>query len=273
MYHSEEAPVTAVIKSIRVVRFAGLVQETLNGEVEREQEREKNPESDDQELSAPCTEPGDLALKLNEDSRRIRADGYVASRVLILGQSYSSFLGSRRSPPEWHASWKNCYSLEDLPELRRIDAEYSARISDLCSSEVDRVRPIKSPSTVGQRYTDEEDNLFPDAATNNQAPNKDNDPIRFLGSNYCMGLAPSTTKIGDIIVRFWSCDVALVMRRDTCRYRLVGRGHVKDTRRAGPADDYALLLIISNEHENCSIDGISVDMDLHTLQKITASSR
>jgi hypothetical protein len=89
---------------------------------------------------------------------------------------------------------------------------------------------------------EEEDQRSPDAAANEQEVKDQtpDGPIKFLGTNCYMGLAPSTTKEGDIIARFWACNAALVMRRDRSGYRLRGRAHVADSGREGREYNYAL---------------------------------
>ncbi|KAF8857274.1 hypothetical protein BDZ45DRAFT_803552 [Acephala macrosclerotiorum] len=242
MYYSGESLEANDANRTRVVRFAGLVQAALDGEVEKEREME-----------CEC-----LELRRAGDAPCIAAVGYVASRILMLGQSYSSFLASRRLIPEWRAGWKSFYSPGDFRELRKIDAASSATQADLCSSEVNRIRPIDSPSTVGRREMEEEYQVVPGAASQDQTLDtaQDPSPLRFLGTNYYMGLTPPTTKVGDIVVRFWGCDAALIMRQDASGYRLVGRAHVANTH---------------NNRDSSSADSISVEMDLPTLQKISAS--
>jgi len=95
-------------------------------------------------------------------------------------------------------------------------------------------------------------------------------PRRFLGSNRTMGLVPPQAKEGDIICRFWGCNVAAVLRwcQNERLFHIVGRAHVA-TEWQETEDKPFVVKVFSNGHfEGGGV--IDVSMDIETLQELTA---
>jgi hypothetical protein len=114
-------------------------------------------------------------------------------------------------------------------------------------------------------------------------------PKIFLGTGHLIGLVPPAARVGDVIVQFWNCDAAIVMRPEhmppdeTTRFSassfsIVGRADVVDLRdgiSTPGTDTWAEDRICGSSSDN--FDGseasqaVYVDLDFDTLQAITAS--
>ncbi|KAI0518121.1 hypothetical protein F5B22DRAFT_601770 [Xylaria bambusicola] len=103
-----------------------------------------------------------------------------------------------------------------------------------------------------------------------------------------MGLIPSAAEPGDIIVRFWNCDAAVVMRplktiptdpKTPVSWSLIGRAHVAEAynRRSTPGYDVRAEQCLRGKAESGLSEelpghfgAVYVNFDLPTLQKVTA---
>jgi hypothetical protein len=93
-------------------------------------------------------------------------------------------------------------------------------------------------------------------------------PRRFLGSNRTMGLVPREAQEGDLICRFWGCDVAAVLRWVGYKnlFHIVGRAHVATGWQE--AESQSFTINIRDELEGGGVMDIS--LDIKTLQELTA---
>ncbi|KAK5636067.1 hypothetical protein RRF57_011779 [Xylaria bambusicola] len=273
-----------------VVRFAGIVQNTLHDEVERE-------------LTTVTTS----ALDFERDSvlgpklfghHLVPVRGYVAGKVLDLGPSYADFVASFRHQATWKTKWRKHYRREfDLAQLREMEETYTAKILNYSDADIARVAPVRDEFFVAFRSPDNGplDDLtaagthvdgiqiirsMPSTISTESVPQAAPDVrvSRFLGTDYCMGLAPPGTAVGDWVIRFWDCDAAIIVRPDepsniNSPCALVGRADVAEVRdRKGPlgdtVGDKALTRHAYGDDEDTRMDMV---MTWYTLQRITAS--
>jgi hypothetical protein len=234
----------------------------------------------------------------------IRAIGYVSGEILRLGPEYSSLVGSFRAQQEWVNCWGSYYHKPfDLETLRRMDEQYAAKIMSYEDKDLARIQEIRSPNTVAWRiaaggrpetsntsYVAEFDKMWENMHGSEQ--NRTEAPRICLGTGYLIAVVPSVAKVGDIVVRFWNCDAAVLMRPIIPQalssfspygwdssFMLVGRADVAEhiNRKAAqsfdiPAENGLLGYITPGfDQATHSAGAVYVDMDLHTLQTITAS--
>lgn len=179
-----------------------------------------------------------------------------------------------------------------------------AKIMDYENNDLARIREIRSPSTLawsvagGRRPEDSDPNyLF---QFDKMWDNMDNDESRSNGTRICLGtdhlmaVVPAAVKVGDVVVRFWNCDAAILMRpvnpqegetgsRDNMNtsFMLVGRADVAELadRKATPGHDVRAEAVFSGSFsstpglEKCgrASEAVYVDLDFRTLQIITTS--
>jgi len=193
----------------------------------------------------------------------------------------------------------------DLEMLRRIDEQYMAKIMDHEDKDLARIREIRSPSTVawrvaGGRRPEDSDPSHPvqfdkmwDNMDNNEGSHS-NGPRMCLGTDCLMTVVPAAVKVGDVVVRFWNCDAAILMRPVNPQegaisamdimntpFILVGRADVAElaNRKATPGHDVraeqvflgSFSSIPGLEKDSRASGAVYVDLDLRTLQIITAS--
>lgn len=88
-------------------------------------------------------------------------------------------------------------------------------------------------------------------------------------------MVPPGAELGDVIIRFWHCSAAIIMRplpnnsSDTTRssFRIIGRVDVSEDMRPGELDGYYRGKM---ENELSSSARVYVDLDFGTLQSISA---
>jgi hypothetical protein len=260
----------------RLVRFAGVVQTAFEGRVDKEVQMLRLEESN---------EWGKMKL---------RAKGYIAGTILHLGPAYSDYISSYREQQLWLGSWDKHYAGEDttnLRNLREMEETYSAKIIDYTETDIARICTISGTDTIAWSALEDP----PRNPNGDPIPTatRDNDPVRFLGTNCCLGLAPPEARCGDHIIRFWNCDAAIVMRPETHftkngpreYYELVGRIDIAEPyeRRIygvgeSQADNRAkdLMRIPANWKQGTVPAGaktraVYVDMEFETLQQISAA--
>jgi len=273
-------------RKVRLVRFAGVVQHALDGNI-------------------PTVAP--LLRTCLDDRGSVVAKGYIAGRIASLGPTYTEFIGSFRSRQRWVGSWEAQYGRdEDLAKLREMEEKYEVKIIGYSKAELDLIVPIDSPETVAWSPLHIDGAATPAGVTFARRGGPDDNPAseprRFLGDDLCMGLAPSTAQEGDLVVRFWNCDAAIVVR-ETCPadqeeggletdalFRLVGRAdiaenykrdngldnhakdkmvvyqaHYKDPNYLWPGEVYSP----GNKIQAARTKAMYVSMDFATLQNIT----
>lgn len=180
-----------------------------------------------------------------------------------------------------------------------------AKIMDYEDKDLAKIREIRSPSTVawgvaGGRRPEDSDPSHPfqfdkmwDNMDNNDQSQSNGSRI-CLGTDYLMTVVPAAVKVGDVVVRFWNCDAAILMRpvnpqegatsaRDSMNtsFMLVGRADVAELadRKATPGHDVRAEEVFSDsfsstpglEKDSRASGAVYVDLDLRTLQIITAS--
>ncbi|KAJ2988412.1 hypothetical protein NUW58_g3991 [Xylaria curta] len=277
-----------------LIRFAGLVQNTLQDGVEREL-AQLAASSSASELGAQLRGPKLFGHHL------VPARGYLAGEILDLGPSYAAFIGSFRHQTAWRTKWRKHYRKEhELGQLREMEDRYAAKILNYSEADVARVASIQGDSFVAFRTVDNGplDDLTAARTTNKQKimqdvlktlstlPSKSltqnapgGEARRFLGTDRCMGVAPPGAAIGDWVIRFFDCDAAVVVRPNDASdpntpCMLVGRADVADILdRKGPHgyDKLGSLALQRGYSDDPDHKRFDLVMDWHTLQRITAS--
>ncbi|KAI8954527.1 hypothetical protein F4801DRAFT_532004 [Xylaria longipes] len=264
-------------RSISIIKTAGLVQIALDQKVEEEISRSN-------------------CVIIEQDPTRIRAVGYIAGTVVRLGPGYSSLVASSRAQQDWVSCWPDYYEKAgDMETLRRIGEGYTAKLLECEQSDVDRVRNIRNTQAIAWPVTWGRDVLqHPNFGHATQGkdiwadtPSRDREPRMCLGTGYVMGLVPPATKPGDIVVRFWGCDAAIVVRptktlltdKETpSLFSLVGRANIADVydRTATPGRDLRAEQCMLSTAAPGFPEGLPdyfgavyVNLDLQTLQMIT----
>jgi len=252
---------------------------------------------------------------------------YFAGEIRYLGPDYNSYFGGFQAVQEWVNCWEHYYEPRGLEGLREMDERYRNKIRDYDTEDLARIIDLQSQSMMAwsahalrrpdarrwlkayhkttrdksparqvfswafswrKRGPKELEEQHP--TERGETPNQEPNPIRFLGTNHCMGMVSSAAREGDIIVRFWGCDAALVLRKlrgyrqvalldnqpnfRTTTFMLVGRADVAD-----PVDQPATSASEMLPGMGCSwienstgfSDELYLDMDLLTLQKATSS--
>ncbi|KAK3935097.1 heterokaryon incompatibility protein-domain-containing protein [Diplogelasinospora grovesii] len=264
-------------RRISIVRTAGIVQDALGQKVDEE-----------------SAGSGHTAVSRNPPL--IRAVGYIAGEILALGPDCISLVASSRAQQDWISCWVDHYQkAEDLETLRRIDEEYAAKILDWEKTDVDRIRDIRDPHVTAWHVGDshqprtsdsshaaEYEMIWADMGVDKQ------EPRICLGTGYVIALVPPAARLGDVIVRFWNCDAAIVMRpiktsmpdaaATTTSFMLVGRADVAEVcdRKTTPGRDPHAERCMSGAAAPGFGDGsqhsgaVHVGLNFKTLQIITA---
>lgn len=253
---------------VHTVRFAGVVQNSLQGKVQEDAQK----------------------ADANAERLYVTAKGYIAGEILHIGPGYSKFISSYAEEQAWVSSWHEYYSSSDeLLSLRQMEDTYAAKIIDYSDHELAHIRGYARSRAVAWHAARSKHSPNENAEMNiMQKPGED--PIRFLGTDRCMGLAPPNAQPGDFIIRFWNCDAAIVVRQQNTQakdakrlYCLVGRADIAEPwdREVGPdvvARDYMAIHQGATDFvfHDCSSFSVATDkavyvrMDYETLQKITA---
>lgn len=195
-------------------------------------------------------------------------------------------------------SWDVHYNeTSHLGILRRKYETFTARIMSYEERDMARIRNIQSPSTVAWRIagTSAPKSLAPGCATDFEiVPDVQGncEPVQSIGPRICLGtacligLVPPAARPGDIIVQFWNCSAAIIMRPIDPRatdgpassFVLVGRADVAEAHdpKGTPEHDTHVTQQPSAGFgpmfEDPEASGlVHVDLDLRTLQIITAS--
>lgn len=224
----------------------------------------------------------------------VKAVGYIAGDIVHIGQDYNSLVGSYSAYQNWTSSWANHYLEEGhLERLRAINEGYLEKIINYEEAYVAQFRSIEnryvSARRVAERRTGfnslrtenvvESDGSQADIAAENSMPRI------FLGTGYLMGLVPSNARLGDVIIRFWNCNAAVVMRpvdttTITTEFTLVGRVDIAESswNKDNPWDfakTTSKALRQSNPLQGSTTDSqlpgmVQVDLNMKTLQMITS---
>jgi hypothetical protein len=222
----------------------------------------------------------------------IAAMGYIAGYIVHLGPDYKSLVGSSSAVLDWNDCWVDHYPTEaDLQRLRTVNEDYTARMLDYTQAELARIRNIynchvSAQLLIGPGVTSNIPRPHPIKVCENLQASMggENQALRIcLGTGYTLGLVPSAAKVGDVIVKFWQCSVAIVLRpfdlaTAKTRFMLVGRADIAtafDNPSGATANSEPGLRLwtsnklpgsITSQHSGA----LHVHLDLQTLQKITA---
>ena len=207
------------------------------------------------------------------------------SEIVQLGPFYSSLVASFRAQQEWLSCWETHYHASgDLELLREKDERYISKILAFSDEDLSRIQEIRSPETVAWHVAEggRPDTSDPSHAVEygkiwdtNQRQGTPNSPRICLGTDYLIATVPPSAKPGDVIVRFWNCSAAIVMRPirtniiDTAdsSFMLIGRADVAD-------DVSRMATQESDSHASDWVETgarVYVDLDFRTLQIITAA--
>ena len=114
--------------------------------------------------------------------------------------------------------------------LRKGDEAYSRAILEWDEKHLKTIRAVHTNTSYGYRIRGDED--FVDFQEAHSKPDV-SEPRRFLATGVLLGFAPPEAKVGDLVCRFWECDVAVIVRRigddDTDRWMIVGKADISTT--------------------------------------------
>ncbi|KAI4150839.1 MAG: hypothetical protein LQ340_003869 [Diploschistes diacapsis] len=277
-------------RRLSIVRASGIVQEAFGSAIEKELVKTEFPKA--RSTPTPPTDrlAGDYAdeHKRPQDNTIIRAIGFVTGEIVHLGPHYSALAAELRAQQDWIASWDDHYGkATDIGMLRKINEDYTARILDYEEDYLGMVREIRSCKTavwpVTEDTTSEAVDLEREQDTRgDNAAEQPQGPRICLGTNQVIALLPSAARVGDVIVQFWHCDAAMVMRSvprpassssigapdgPTPAFKLVGRANVADNSVGKDSPEHDP----DNDEGSGALKAVHVDLDLPTLQTITAS--
>ena len=213
-----ESPLAFIDRPLMLMRFSRLVQRTLGGLVEEE---------------AEITEPSKWPKYLHE------ARGALAGVILHLGPTYTETVSSLRANRTWKKAYEACYQ-DGIDRVREEDEAYSKAILEWDEKHLKTIRAVYTNTSYGYRVRCDDD-LVNNFQETHSKPDV-SEPRRFLATGVLLGFAPPEARVGDLICRFWDCDVAVVVRRigdeDTDRWMIVGKADISTTvRRPEDYDD------------------------------------
>lgn len=280
---------------ISIVRTAGLAQQALSHD---------NSEQFTAHLSVSLvchSTYGRLQLMRKQLKPVVRAMGYLSSEIVNIGPDYESLVGSFKDQQNWTDSWEKYYHTpRELTILRIMDEDYMDKIITYGQNDFNIIQDIRNPSVIAWRMSDrrphppkfehasEQDGITSDV------PTRATQPRICLGSDHTIALVPPSAEVSDVIVRFWNCDTAIIVRPiksnfpgepgvygydPPTSFTLVGRADVaaahdedssseRDTR----AEQRMLFVPDPSVYKFEASGGVYVDLDLHTLQLITAAT-
>jgi hypothetical protein len=272
-------------RQLNIVRVAGIIQNALSGKVEEEMTVIKELSVSDNTLQTVFLYHTDC-IQVEQERPAVTALGFIAGTLVQLGPEYLSLMSSSAAAQDWTSCWTDHYQTEaDLEILRFINEEYTARILEYEDVDLARVCNIWNrhvsawPVDQGRQDGQKPTSSHPGTARNDKleasGSNAIEGPRIFLGTGYVMGLASSAAAIGDVVVKFWNCNAAMLMRPTEPRssatsFMLIGRADVAElvsgTKSASLEPQSATGAQAGLAHP----DAVHVDLDLRTLQRITA---
>jgi hypothetical protein len=200
-----------------------------------------------------------------------------------LGPPYVSLVSSSSAAQDWTSCWIDHYRAEaDSEKLRWINEEYSARILDYHATDLSRIRNIYNPHVVA-RPIGQSGRVRKGPDIDHAKGYKDmqasmgidsEGPRICLGTGYVMGLVSSAATVGDVIVRFWNCNAAIVMRpveplSKNTTFMPVGRADIAEVV-DGTVGTFSKNRTVPGSEEGSGVrEAVHVSLDLRTLQKIT----
>lgn len=205
-------------RRITIVRTAGIIQRALGQKLDEELCSTEWPQRDPEVIGVV---------------------GYIAGEILRIGPGYGDLVGSHRAQQDWTSCWDEFYDSEQLSTLRQLDEEYMTRIFEYEEQDLGRIRNIPDPFAIGSRIlvdrrpeedkhgapingtarsnsdlshsiSSEQESFY--IASDEEGRHVDGNARISLETGYFIGLVPPAAKEGDIVVRFWNCSAAIVMR-------------------------------------------------------------
>ncbi|KAI9667856.1 MAG: hypothetical protein M1821_000675 [Bathelium mastoideum] len=224
----------------------------------------------------------------------IRAIGYIRSNIMHIGPKYGSLIASFQAQQEWVHVWGDHYRQPaELECLRKLDEEYISKIMTYDKADLAGIAEIRDASTVAwcgsargwARMPGVEDYEKLWQCVDKERPAQPHDPSIYLGTDQVIGLVPPAAEVGDVIVKFWNCTVAIVLRpwrlpdnpNHIDFYLLVGRADVADDgnhRNSFGRDIYAEQGFFSGDgHRGYEglYGAVHVNLTFQTLQLLTTS--
>ncbi|KAI0383032.1 heterokaryon incompatibility protein-domain-containing protein [Hypomontagnella monticulosa] len=274
----DSASLAGKARHLVVVRSSGVLQAALRQQVEEEVMKSGVPKSIYHE---PI----------------IRAIGYLGGEILELGPSCASLIEDPSSQPLWDSCLEAHYpDACDIETLRGINERYMATLLDYEDKDLSRFRAIIDHRivawSISTRRPQSSDPAY--IAKYEDIWNNEQIQLTSLEQRICVctgrqiAVVPSAARTGDIIIRFWSCNTAILMRPyvdntsfQDISFMLVGRADVveavdEDTIH-GTIDPRAVKgfsgsLSPTYAASDFEVPGaVYVDLNFNTLQLITSS--
>lgn len=247
-------------RPVRLVRFSQIVQRAFGGQVD---------------LSPNTNVP-------QEDSSQIlHATGYIASTILYVGPTYGDTISSFNATRIWKASLDKYYTdAHELRNLRKLDEEYTVRLPDMEEEDLARVCSIRSSKSFGFREKEpesaaqcEDQDVVPQEfqkSTCRRDISSSSELRRFLGSSKGIGLVPPTAQEGDLICKFWKCNVAIILRTNSTtadRFEIIGRANFCELKDVAAVEHNVRAALVGAD--NTPYRHVNFRLDIDTLQNIT----
>lgn len=161
--------------------------------------------------------------------------GYLGEEIMGIGPSYASLIGESRTQPLWDNCLETHYpDASDIEILRKTSEQYMKTILSYEDKDLSRFQTIidhrivawsiatPRPQTSDPGYIAKYGGMW-----NDDRKQPDHVEQRIC---VCTGrqiaIVPSAAKPGDVIIRFWNCSAAILMR--PC----VGNANTQDTNMA-----------------------------------------
>ncbi|KAI0840594.1 heterokaryon incompatibility protein-domain-containing protein [Hypoxylon sp. FL0890] len=201
---------------INIVSASGFFQEALGGNVE-------------QSIATHCS-------KDEQQESMITAIGYLAGEILGVGPEYAALMHSCRSQQEWlyYLEGRGCID-DNIKSLGETNEKYMAKISKYSDRKLARIQDIMNPKVTawpqsgGRVPSSDPDYIAEYKKIWEDAGDPSAQPKICVCTGNLVALVPAATRPGDVIIRFWDCSIAIVMRpysqkRDT--FMLIGRADI-----------------------------------------------
>ncbi|OTA81910.1 hypothetical protein M434DRAFT_401183 [Hypoxylon sp. CO27-5] len=276
------------LQSLNIVKASGIIQDVLKGRVEEEKATHDAKES----IFSTSNQIGKAnRSKCEQQDFMITATGYLGGEILAVGPSNPQSCSS-------YQEWLYCLESsvprpkDDIEILRKTNEQYMSKISNYSDRRLSRIQGIMNPRIIGwnskESRTRSSDPEY--VAKYNKIWEYAGDQLAQPKLCVCTGnqvaLVPSATRPRDVIVRFWGCSTAIVMRPYKGSFMLIGRADVAEVEKNTIIEHYTLSRhthflnglsgAFSPTHRRTGLNSalapgaIHVDLDMSTLQLITA---
>jgi hypothetical protein len=289
--NKEDSEKSVEERRVSLVRFSGVLQDALGQMVE------ETTRCSDSMVSRESLRATRSDSKSDQDGNRhspLKALGYIAGEIMSLGPDYPSLMGSSSAAHDWTSCWYSHYQDgSDIEQLRWINEEYMADMLDFHDTTLARIRAIESPHVIAWRDDVRGENArayhhghttVREVSPSSVVVGTELPPRICLATSHVISLVPATALVGDVIVRFWNCDSAVVMRPDISHdtsgpFVLIGRADVaKVVDETGKAlsstqakpNSWMTSLLPGSATKSHLGGAVYVDMDMMILQEISA---